>query len=147
MAEVTLRPVNPDNLRRVLALEVAPDQQHLVAPNMRSLAEAAVSDDAMFRAIYAGEEPVGFLMVLEQRSVPRYYLWRFMIDKAHQGNGYGTAAVALLIEYVRGLPGATELYVSWVPGEGSPAPFYRRLGFVETGRVEHGEHEAVLALS
>jgi diamine N-acetyltransferase len=147
MAEVALRHVNKDNLRRVIALEVAPDQAHLVAPNVKSLAEAAVSEDAMFRAIYAGEEPVGFLMLSERRAEPRYYLWRFMIDAAHQGKGYGTAAMALLIDYVRDLPGADELFVSWVPGDGSPAPFYRALGFVETGRVHDGEHEAVLTLS
>lgn len=147
MPEVTLRPVTQDNLHRVIALEVAPDQVHLVAPNVKSLAEAAVADDAMFRAIYAGDEPVGFLMLSEQRSVPRYYLWRFMIDATHQGKGFGTAAMALLVDYVRELPGAKELFVSWVPGDGSPAPFYRALGFTETGRVHDGEHEAVLTFS
>ena len=32
--------------------------------------------------------------------------------------------------------GATELLTSYAPGEGSPAGFYARLGFVPTGEVE-----------
>lgn len=147
MAEVTLREVTEDNLRDVIALDVAPDQRHLVASNERSLAEAAVADEVMFRAVYADDDPVGFLMLSERRSVPRYYLWRFMIDAHHQGKGYGTDAMALLIEYVRGLPGATKLYLSYVPGDGSPQSFYEALGFADTGRVHEGEREAVLNLS
>ncbi len=101
----------------------------MVAPNVKSLAQAAVADEVMFRAVYAGEEPVGFLMLSERRSVPRYYLWRFMIDATHQDKGYGGEAMKLLIGYVGQLPNATELYVSYVPGEGSPGPFYAKLGF------------------
>ena len=38
-----------------------------------------------------------------------------------------------------GRRGATELFTSCVPGEGSPGPFYERLGFVYTGREDDGE--------
>lgn len=147
MSVVTLREVTDDNLEAVIALNVAPHQEEMVAPNLKSLAEAAVAEEVMFRAVYADEEPVGFLMLSERRSVPRYYLWRFMIDAAHQGKGYGREAMNLLLEYVRQLPDATELYLSYVPGEGSPGPFYAKLGFVDTGRVQDGEVEAVLALA
>jgi diamine N-acetyltransferase len=147
MSVVTLRPVTEDNLAQVVALKVAPEQERSVAPNVYSLAEAAVTDDVMFRATYAGEEPVGFLMLSERRSVARYYLWRFMIDESHQGKGYGSEAMELLIDYVRNLGDATQLYLSYVPGEASPGPFYARLGFVDTGLVSDGENEAVLSLS
>ena len=36
--------------------------------------------------------------------------------------------------------------VSWQPGPGGPAGFYRELGFVPTGEVEDGEIVAALAL-
>jgi len=147
VSTVSLRAVTEDNLNDVIALKVAPHQENSVAPNVKSLAEAAVADEVMFRAIYADEEPVGFLMLSERRSVPRYYLWRFMIDADHQGKGYGAAAMRLLIEYVRELPNATELFLSYVPGDATPGPFYAKLGFVDTGRVQGGENEAVLALN
>jgi len=43
--------------------------------------------------------------------------------------------VRLVVELVRG-QGGTELFTSHVPGEGSPAGFYARLGFVPTGELD-----------
>jgi diamine N-acetyltransferase len=77
---------------------------------------------------------------------PEYGVWRFMIDERQQGKGYGRKALRLVIAHVRTLPGATELLLSVVPGEGSPGPFYQGLGFAFTGEVQHGEHVMRLPL-
>ncbi|MBV7334169.1 GNAT family N-acetyltransferase [Chloroflexi bacterium TSY] len=146
-ADVTLREITKDNLGAVLGLEVADDQENFVASNAISIAQAHYSDEAWFRAIYAGEIPIGFIMLSDNAEKPRYYLWRLMIDKRHQGLGFGFQAVKHLIDYVKTRPGATELLVSYVPGEGSPKPFYQKLGFVETGEIHHGEHEMRLVLT
>lgn len=45
----------------------------------------------------------------------------------------------LLVDYVRGRPGAKELLVSYIDHEEGPAGFYRKLGFTETGEVEDNE--------
>jgi diamine N-acetyltransferase len=42
--------------------------------------------------------------------------------------------------------GVTRLHVTWVPGEGSPAEFYRRIGFVPTGEILEDEVVAALEL-
>jgi diamine N-acetyltransferase len=68
-----------------------------------------------------------------------------MIDARYQGHGYGRRALELLVEYVKTRPGAKALMTSCVPGDGSPCPFYERLGFVPTGEVDEGE--IVLRLS
>lgn len=47
--------------------------------------------------------------------------------------------MVLVIDHVRGLPGAKELLTSYVPGEGNPSPFYYKLGFEETGEIEDVE--------
>lgn len=143
-ATVSLREVTKDTVRAVLGLKVAPRQEHLVASNAFSIAEAHFSDIAWFRAIYAGETPVGFIMLADDAAKPEYYLWRLMIDARHQGNGYGRRAIGQLIDYVKTRPGATELLVSYVPGDGSPRDFYLKLGFQDTGRVD--EDEIVLRL-
>ena len=52
----------------------------------------------------------------------------------------------LVIEHTRQQPNVTELYLSYVPGQGSPEGFYKSLGFVDTGVVQDGETEAVLQL-
>lgn len=138
--EVSLREVTKETLRDITQLRVKPNQERLVATNAESIAEAYFSPDiAWFRAIYADDVPVGFLMLEDNAAKERYYLWRFMIDARHQRRGIGQRALELLFEYVRTRPGARVLYTSCVPGEGSPGPFYEKMGFVYTGEEDDGE--------
>ena len=146
MSTISLRPVTKDNLYTVLKLEVAEAQKRFVAPNVFSMAEAALETKAWPRAIYADETPGGFLMMHLDTVKPTYYLWRYMIGADHQGKGYGYQALQLLIEYVRLRPRATEITLSYVPGEGCPQPFYQKLGFVDTGEVHGGENVMKLVL-
>lgn len=153
-AIVTLREITNDNRGDILRLAVAPGQTDFVDGVAPSLKEAAAKPDVCpwFRAIYAGETPVGFVMIAD--GVPAgnavfewpYFLWRLLIDAGHQRRGYGTAALDLVVEYVRGRPGAVELVTSAVPGEGSPIPFYERCGFHPTAGMLDREHVYVLAL-
>jgi diamine N-acetyltransferase len=145
-ARVTLREVSAETVRAICALEVRPEQRGFVAPNAVSIAEAHFEPRAWFRAVYADETPVGFVMLYDDPEKGWYYLWRFMIAGEHQGKGFGKRALDLVVEHVRARPGAMHLLASYVPGDGSPGPFYLRYGFVETGKVEHGETEIRLGL-
>jgi diamine N-acetyltransferase len=136
---VILREITKDNYRAICALEVAPKQREFVASNTFSLAQAHFHPEAWYRAIYAGDAPIGFLMLSDIPDAPEYFLWRLMIAANHQRKGYGCRAVELLVEHVRTRPNATELLVSYHPGDGTPGDFYRRLGFQDTGRIEEGE--------
>lgn len=144
--DVTLREITGETVRAVCRLEVAPEQRGFVAPNAVSIAQAHFEPKAWFRAVYAGEEPVGFVMLFEDTEKPEYYLWRFMVAAEHQGKGYGKRALDLVVERVRGLSGATELLSSYVRGEHGPQGFYLGYGFEETGEVEEGEHVIRLEL-
>jgi diamine N-acetyltransferase len=144
-APVTLREITRETVRDVCRLEVAPGQSRFVASAAVSIAEAHYSPEAWYRAIYLGEQPAGFVMLSVKPEVPEYYLWRFLVDARHQRSGVGSAALALVIEHVRAL-GATEFFTSYVPGEGSPGPFYEKHGFAPDGRVEDGEIVLRLAL-
>ena len=139
MKRVTLREITKDTLNTVLTLRVEDDQQHLVASNERSIAQAYFSEQAWFRAIYADEEPVGFLMMYLDDSKAEYSLWRLMIDHRFQEMGYGRMAMELAITHVRSLPDATELLTSYMPDVGNAGPFYENLGFRETGDMDEGE--------
>lgn len=147
-ASVELLEVTKDNLAKVLALRVKPEQSRYVAGNARSLAEAYVYPDrARPWAVCVAGEPVGFLMLDEvgpdHPEAPggraSYFLWRLMIGAEHQGKGYGRAAVLALIEHVKGLPDGRALGTSYVPGDGGAGPFYERLGFKPTGEEDDGE--------
>jgi diamine N-acetyltransferase len=147
---VELRPITRDNLAAVIALD-AGDGGVQVAPNVRSMAQAAVYGEAWPRAIYAGGEPVGFVMLYDPSLVeapeePHYFLWRLMIDRAQQRRGLGAAAVRALIDHVRMRPGARELRVSYVEGQHALRRFYEGLGFVATGEVDDGEIVMAVAL-
>lgn len=148
IAEVSLCKITRDNVLGVLALTVKPEQAHFVANNTKSLAQAYVYQNRAWpRAIYAGDEPVGFLMLdLVMPDHPdaedgqaSYFLWRLMIAAEHQWHGYGHAALTAAVEHVRSLPDAEKLKTSYVPGPGCPGPFYERFGFEPTGVVEEGE--------
>lgn len=143
-SQVTLREITADTVRAICKLAVREDQQKFVAPNAVSIAQAHFADTAWFRAIYAGDTPVGFAMLDDQPDKPEYFLWRFMIDARYQGMSFGRRALELLVAHVRTRPNATELLTSVQPGEGGPLPFYEKLGFELTGEIDDGE--AVLRL-
>lgn len=145
--KVSLRPVTKENLYDVFRLQVKEEQRRFVASNSASIAEVFFEERAWFRAIYAGETPVGFVMLYLDEVEKEYSLWRFMIAAEHQGKGYGRAAMRAIIEVVRALPGAEKLDVSYVPGDGGPSAFYQSLGFMETGEMDGDERVMRLALT
>ena len=144
--EISLRVINDDNVRAIIDLSVTETQTGFVAPNVRSLAEAFATDHVWVRAIYAGEVPVGFVMLSDDDTKPRYYLWRYMIDQRYQGLGFGRRALELVHDYVRTRPGGDRIFLSYVPADGGPEHFYKGFGYVDTGRVHGGEVEAVCDL-
>ena len=144
-AEINLRGITDENRTVVSALRVAPDQEQFVSDVAESLEEAAATPEAgpWYRAIYADDEPVGFVM-LSWNVTPApgilgpWFLWRLLIDERHQRRGYGRAALSQVIDIVRSA-GATTLLTCYHPGVGEPWPFYERFGFVSTGAIEDGE--------
>ena len=151
MKPVTLREITRDNIRAVLALEVS-DRQKKVYPrsNGYSIAEGHYppdDDPVWMRAIYAGEEPVGFLMTSEAPEKGEYAIWRIMVDESHQGRGYGARAIDLLVERIKDSPDARTLYTSHTKGDGDAGPFYRRMGFEYTGKVLDGDYEMKMDLT
>ena len=140
---VTLREITDVNRDAVRALLVSPAQERFVASVADSLEEAVATPQAKpwYRAIYAGDEPVGFVM-LSWDVTPSPGI----LDERHQRHGYGRAAVGQIVEIVRA-EGAAELLTSYGQGDGEPWPFYERLGFEPTGEIDAGEIVLRLDLS
>jgi GNAT superfamily N-acetyltransferase len=145
---VSLRELTDANRDDVLALRLAPGQDQFVSTVAESLDEADGYPQASpwYRAVYADDEPVGFVM-LSWDCVPQppeiigpWFLWKLLIDEDHQRRGYGREVVRQVVDLVRA-EGGEELLTSYVAeGEGGPGPFYERLGFVPTGATDpHGE--------
>ena len=154
-AQVSLREITADTVRTICQLSdtLPPPKKWMVAPNAISIAQAHFEPHAWFRAIYAGETPVGFIMLYdggpdqdEPDRGPVYFLWRFMIAGPHHGKGYGRRAIELLVDYVKTRPEAKELIVSCGEGPGSPEGFYKKLGFARSGRMYDREVGLVMKL-
>jgi diamine N-acetyltransferase len=153
-AGVHLREITDDNRDAVCGLRVRPGQERFVASVASSLDDAAAAPEAnpWYRAVYSGDEPVGFVML--SWNVPagrpgiigRYFLWRLLIDERHQGRGVGREVLRQIADLVRA-DGATELFTSYLPGDGDPWPFYQRFGFQPTGEIDDDEIVLRLTLS
>ncbi len=150
---VSLREITDENEAAVRALRLTPDQERFVTTVADSLEEAAEYPQGKpwYRAVYADDEPVGFVMLswdVEPQPPeihgPRFH-WKLLDDHPHQGRGIGREVVRQVVELVR-YQGATELLTSHVPGDGGPAGFYARLGFVPTGELD-ADGEIVLRLA
>ncbi len=151
---VTLTEITDANRDAILALRVTPQQERFVGGSAQdALADAAEYPHARpwFRAVFAGEVPVGFVM-LSWNCEPQppeiigpWFLWKLLIDQRYQGRGYGSEVVRQVAELVRA-EGAAELLTSLVPGDGGPGGFYERLGFVPTGELDDNG-EAILRLA
>jgi diamine N-acetyltransferase len=136
-AEISLREITAETVREICSLSdtLTPPRKYMVAPNAISIAQAHFSEHAWFRAIYASDTPVGFLMLYDDPQEQEYFLWRLMIAGPHHGKGFGRRAIALLADYVRTRPGAIVLETSCGQGPGSPEGFYRKLGFERNGEM------------
>ncbi len=153
-SHISLRLVTADNLGEVIRLSDTLDesQRKMVAPNAISIAQAHFSDRAWFRAVYAGETPVGFMMVYDgsgeeksQPGMPDHFLWRFMIAAPYQKMDFGRRALELLFRQLLER-GATHLEVSCHPGNEGPENFYRKLGFFPSGRMYDDELGLIIDL-
>lgn len=152
--EITLRRISAATVSDICELSDTLSEAHRnkVADNGTSIAEAHFSENAWFRAIYADETPIGFIMLHtgadhdDGIDCPGVFLWRLMVAGPFQGKGYGKAAIDLVaLDLIA--RGVGELYTSYGTGEGSPEGFYRRLGFEPTGGMYDDEVEAVLRLA
>lgn len=138
---ITLREITDENREEVYALRLASGQERYVGTVEESIQEAIEEPDgrALYWAVYAGDTPVGFVMITDETSgAPGYipqYLWKLLVDERHQRRGYGSAILDLIVEYFRGRPGVEVMWTSAGQGDGSPIPFYERYGFERTGEI------------
>lgn len=71
-----------------------------VAPNVVSLAEAYIFEGLAWpRVVYLNETFIGFVMLrlelsnIKSEDQPAYYIWRMMISRVYQNQGYGKQVI------------------------------------------------------
>lgn len=139
---VELRAITKDNLEDVIRLTVAEHQKAFVSSTAHSLAQAYIYRDTAFPfAIYANEILVGFIMLGFYEKKKQYTLWKLLIDKKYQNQGYGKDAVQKGITYLTDTFGAKEIYVGVSSGNNRAKQLYASIGFEATGFVENNMEE------
>ncbi|HEX8636519.1 MAG TPA: GNAT family N-acetyltransferase [Pyrinomonadaceae bacterium] len=142
---VSLRDVDESNFWQCINLKVADEQTDFVASNLYSIAESKVRPYLVPQAVYEGEQLIGFAMFGRDSQTGKYWIMRLMIGAEFQGRGYGKALIGRLIEKIKELPEADEIYLSFVPGNGGAERIYRGAGFELTGET-NSDGETIMRL-
>jgi diamine N-acetyltransferase len=139
---IHLESVTQNNIDELLGLSVREDQRSFVSSVAESLAQAYVySETAYPFAVYEDDTLVGFIM-MGYYDVKQYYtLWKFLIDKRYQNQGYGRQALELGLAYIRGKFNSPDIYTGVAPGNTVAKNLYRSVGFQDTGLIECGMEE------
>ena len=145
---IQFRRITEDNFDAVIRMK-RPDDEHFVASNAYSLAQAWLYRDAgdvYPFAIYDDDTPVGFMMLDEDTDERCLIIWRIMFPPEHQNKGYGTAAIREIIRLARDSGKYDSMLLGCAPDNHIAEHVYRKLGFAPTGVFEHGENEMKLNL-
>ena len=145
---INFRAINEDNFAAIISMK-RPDDEHFVASNAYSLAQAWLYRDAgdVFPfAIYNDDEPVGFMMLDEDVDEKCLIIWRIMFPVENQNKGYGTAAIREIIRLAKESGKYDFLLIDYAPDNHIAEHVYKKLGFRPTGVFEHGEIELKLTL-
>ncbi len=157
---IELKKITEENFRECIGLQIKDEQKGFVATNVKSLAQAWVAHEnqlcvPMPFAIYDDDTMVGFVMLAyfeydadKPDESEIYTIWRFMIDKQHQGKGFGKAAMSKVLDYIKSYPygQAKKVVLSYEPENAVAKALYVSFGFKETGEIEDGEVVAQLQL-
>ena len=157
-----LKKINRNNIGEILKLEVFDNQKSFVATNNISIIEAYIAitenNDVFTFGIYKEDTPIGFLMIgfdvnSDDEGAPKiakgnYNIWRLMIDKKFQGEGYGKKAMDLALEFINTFPSGTAKYcwLSYESDNNVARQLYKSGGFVETEEKDGEEIVAILEL-
>ena len=139
--KVTLKPVDRHNLDDTLRMSVDAEQNRFVAPNIVSMAQAAVMPEFIPRLAYDGDTPVGFVLyTLHDSGDDECWIHRLLVPTALQRKGYGRAIMlAALDEIHQARPDSQRVYISFIKGNEVARRLYESLGFVDDHREIEGE--------
>lgn len=150
MERITLQKVDESNFIACFNLELNHGQEKFVSHPIRSLAQAYVYyKQCTPFAVFSGGKVVGYVMVIYDYDEEAYNIWHLMVDRRHQGKGFGRAAMELALEYIRTKPfgSSNRVLMTVTPQNSAAYALYQALGFTETGRSDGDEVELGLTLS
>jgi len=155
-AGIHFRKLNMDDCKRIIEMQLFESQEEYVMPFVDSLAQSYSDlfeeEITVTYALRNGEKTVGLVELRyvkgegfqELKDKMVYELFRILVDKEYQKEGYGTKAVQLFLDYVKDKPlgEADDIVTSVVEGNDIALKLYQRFGFEVIGKDQY-EHIAL----
>ena len=153
---IHFRKVNMDNCKQIIEMQLFESQEEYVMPFVDSLAQSYSDlfeeEITVTYALCDGKKVAGMVEIRyvkgegfpELKDKMVYELFRILVDKDCQKEGYGTKAVQLFLDYVKEKPlgDADDIVVSVVEGNDVALKLYEKFGFEIIGRDKY-EHIAL----
>ena len=143
---IRLAPITEDNWFEAASLSVKDSQKGYVAPAVGILARGYVYRDCSAR-VFAIENDgmiVGLALVRDFTDEPLGYdLQQFMIDARHQGKGYGSAALSLILDELRKEGHFDHVEVCVKKDDAEAIRLYEKHGFTDSGYIDEDVPDAV----
>lgn len=137
---VWLKEIDRHNWFDVTQLEISEENgRKFIVPIVYSLAESKFEPHLIPLAIYRDDQLIGFTMYGEDPDDLNIWIYVFMIDKKHQGQGYGKAALRALIEHIHHAHGVSKIMIGHKPENVISGRLYEKIGFRDTGLRINGE--------
>ena len=141
-----LTEITEENFFEAAKLEVFEEQAGFVAPAVGIIARGYLYRNCNAR-VYVIEndgEAVGLALVREFDEEPLGYdLQQFMIDKRYQGRGYGSAALALILNLLRKERRYDRVEVCVKKADAAAIRLYEAHGFEDSGYVDEDVPDAL----
>lgn len=140
--------ITPDNYGAARTLSVRPDQETLVGSVQKSLADAYVYPQSLFRLGVVDDTPVGYVLLFpfdgaRGRTVN---VVRLMVDQRYQGRGFGRRMLTAALDWIGTFePTVDTVRISTLPRNDVALNLYESLGFQRAG-MEEGEIALYLQL-
>jgi len=145
---ISLREVTAENWYDCCQLSITEEQEVFVEPNSVSIAQSKYEPTLQLRAIYLGQDLVGFAMYnTETEELGGHWIYRLMIDKRYQRRGIAKRAMRLIIDEIATSLNCRRLVVGYKPDNTAAGALYSSLGFEDRGDRFGKEMAVVLELA
>lgn len=133
---IYFKKVISENYKEVIALSVEESQRNFIESNEISLEESKIGAHWRPVVIYNDDDIIGFAMYGYFDCEKRVWLDRLMIDKNHQGKGYGKIALKLLINRIIAEYKCDEIYLSILKDNVNAQRLYEEFNFRFNGELD-----------
>jgi len=130
--KVILKEIDISNWKECANLTLNDEQLDFLPSNLYSIAESQFYPETIINAIYnQHDQMIGFIMYGIETITKKWRVFRLMIDRNHQGKGYGKAVMLHVLDNISKNGKSKEIVVAYQSNNSVAKKLYTDLGFIE----------------